>query len=113
MAVHAAGRPARTDVRVIASGQGISAVRCRLHTGRTHQIRVHMAYLGHPLVGDRLYGGASGLGLERQALHAHRLGFDHPVTGERLDFSQPAPEDLAQAWRSFVPSELAEAGGVL
>ena len=112
MAVHAAGRPARTDVRVIASGQGISAVRCRLHTGRTHQIRVHMAYLGHPLVGDRLYGGASGLGLERQALHAHRLGFDHPVTGERLDFSQPAPEDLAQAWRSFVPSELAEAGGV-
>ena len=84
-------------------------VECRLETGRTHQIRVHMAYLGHALIGDRTYGGrraasAAALGAEaaaavdafpRQALHAARLGFVHPVTGETLAFDSPLPADMA------------------
>ncbi|MBK9081641.1 MAG: RluA family pseudouridine synthase [Rhizobiales bacterium] len=86
-----------------------SLVACRLETGRTHQIRVHMAHVGHPLLGDATYAAgfrtkASLLGaqaraaldsLGRQALHAHRLGFEHPATGETLSFESPLPEDLA------------------
>jgi 23S rRNA pseudouridine1911/1915/1917 synthase len=72
-------------------------VGCKLKTGRTHQIRVHMAWLGHPLVGDVLYGGKSALGLTRQALHAYRLVLDHPITGQRLDCKAPLPTDLIQA----------------
>jgi 23S rRNA pseudouridine1911/1915/1917 synthase len=100
MAVHPAGRSARTDVQTLASAQGFTAVCCRLHTGRTHQIRVHLAHIGHPLVGDRLYGGAVELGLERQALHAWKLAFDHPILGEPLEFVRPPPEDLAKAWQA-------------
>lgn len=103
MAVHRGGRPARTDVQTLASAQGYTAVRCRLHTGRTHQIRVHLAHIGHPLVGDRLYGGAVELGLERQALHAWKLAFAHPVRGEPLEFVRPPPEDLAKAWQAVAP----------
>ena len=103
MAVHPSGRPARTDVQTLASAQGFTAVRCRLHTGRTHQIRVHLAHIGYPLVGDRLYGGTAELGLERQALHAWKLAFDHPVHGEPLEFVRPAPTDLSRAWEVVAP----------
>jgi 23S rRNA-/tRNA-specific pseudouridylate synthase len=70
MAIVASGKPARTDVERVASGAGFVALRCTLHSGRTHQIRVHLSAHGLPLVGDRLYGGAPALGMERQALHA-------------------------------------------
>jgi 23S rRNA pseudouridine1911/1915/1917 synthase len=102
MAVVAGGKPARTDVAVLAHGMGddgrpLTAVRCTLHTGRTHQIRVHLQRQGHPLLADVLYGGAPGLGLSRQALHAERLAFDHPVLGGRLAFESAPPPDLADA----------------
>jgi len=98
MAVLAAGKAARTDVERLACTDGVSAVRCTLHTGRTHQIRVHLASRGHPLVADALYGGRPLLGLSRQALHARRLALAHPVTGAALDFESPLPDELAQAW---------------
>jgi len=98
MAVVAGGKPARTDVTRLASRDGISAVQCRLHSGRTHQIRVHLSWRGHPLLADPLYGGAPALGLERQALHAARLGLQHPITHEPLAFEEPLPADLAAAW---------------
>jgi len=98
MAVLASGRTARTDVRRLAFAAGVSAVECRLHTGRTHQIRVHLASRGHPLVADLLYGGACALGLDRQALHAARLGLTHPVEGRLLVFEAPLPADLRSAW---------------
>lgn len=98
MAVHPGGKPARTDFFTLASTLGVSAVRCRLHTGRTHQIRVHLAHHGLPLVSDALYGGRPALGLVRQALHAASLSFDHPATGEQVSFDAELPEDLAQAW---------------
>jgi 23S rRNA pseudouridine1911/1915/1917 synthase len=72
-------------------------LRCVLHTGRTHQIRVHAAYVAHPLVGDAIYGGAPAGGLTRQALHAQRLAFTHPMTGQDLVFTAPLPADLLQA----------------
>jgi 23S rRNA pseudouridine1911/1915/1917 synthase len=98
MAVVASGRPSRTDVETVAVSGGISALRCTLHTGRTHQIRVHLAHLGHPLVADALYGGKPALGLTRQALHAFRLHLTHPVSGDELRFESPLPSDLASAW---------------
>jgi 23S rRNA pseudouridine1911/1915/1917 synthase len=98
MAVVPGGKPAITDVERVASGDGASALRCTLHTGRTHQIRVHLASRGHPLIGDTLYGGAPALGMQRQALHAHVLGFRHPATGESVTFTAPAPGDFGSAW---------------
>jgi len=98
MAVVASGKVARTDVLRIASGFGASALRCTLHTGRTHQIRVHLASRGHPLIADALYGGRPLLGLTRQALHAAALRFQHPATGESLSFEAIPPADLAAAW---------------
>jgi len=77
-----------------------SLLRVRLRTGRTHQIRVHLEAIGHPVVGDAVYAGRSPgetYGLERQFLHAARLAFDHPVTGARVDVRSPLPEDLAAA----------------
>jgi 23S rRNA pseudouridine1911/1915/1917 synthase len=111
MAVVAGGKPARTDVERLAvlDGPGggvrdaVTAVRCRLHTGRTHQIRVHLASRGHPLVADALYGGRPLLGLQRQALHAAELAFAHPQDGRPMAFSTPLPADLAAAWAG-VPS---------
>lgn len=98
MAVVAGGKPARTDVRRVAVRDGISAVQCRLHTGRTHQIRVHLAHRGHPLVADALYGGRPSLGLQRQALHAWRLVLPHPTVGGEVAVECPPPPDFAAAW---------------
>jgi 23S rRNA pseudouridine1911/1915/1917 synthase len=81
----------------VGAGATVSYVTCKLHTGRTHQIRVHLAWLGHPLVGDALYGGRPLLGMQRQALHAQRLVLDHPATGRRLDVSAPPPPDMQSA----------------
>ena len=91
------GKTARTTVTLLATQPEASLMRCKLHTGRTHQIRVHMAWLGHPLVGDALYGGRPLWGLTRQALHAQRLRLVHPISGELLDFVQPPPADLLAA----------------
>jgi 23S rRNA pseudouridine1911/1915/1917 synthase len=101
MAVVAGGKPARTDVEVLARRDGCSALRCTLHTGRTHQIRVHLAARGHALVGDTLYGGAPALGMTRQALHATRLAFVHPESGAALSFEAAPPPDLAAAWAAL------------
>ena len=91
------GKEARTDVTCVSSQAQGCLVRCSLHTGRTHQIRVHMAHLGHPLWADALYGGTPLHGLQRQALHAFRLAFAHPVTGQALELFAPLPDDFRQA----------------
>jgi len=98
MAVVGSGKPARTDVERIATDDTLSALRCTLHTGRTHQIRVHLASRGLPLVGDRLYGGRPAEGIERQALHAAELACAHPRSGRPLAFASPLPDDLAPGW---------------
>ncbi|WP_428424216.1 RluA family pseudouridine synthase [Methylibium sp.] len=105
MAVVPGGRAARTDVALLAARDAVSAVRCTLHTGRTHQIRVHMASCGHALLADSLYGGRELLGLTRQALHAHRLGFAHPVSRQALDFNAILPADLLAAWQQIVGAQ--------
>lgn len=91
------GKAARTDFELLSNGAQACLVHCTLHTGRTHQIRVHMAQLKHPLLGDALYGGAMGLGMTRQALHAYRLAFEHPVTHQALSFLAPLPPDFSGA----------------
>ncbi len=93
----AASRQARTHFEVLELLPRESYLEARLETGRTHQIRAHFAAIGHPLTGDPTYGGAERYGLGRQFLHAHRLAFAHPATGERLAFESPLPEDLEAA----------------
>ena len=86
-------KPAITHWQVIAGYRGYTHIACRLETGRTHQIRVHMSYIGHPLLGDSLYGGSSPeKGLEGQCLHACRLTLTHPGTGEEMTFCAPLPD---------------------
>lgn len=93
----AASRQARTHFEVLELLALESYLEAKLETGRTHQIRAHFAAIGHPLTGDLTYGGAERYGLERQFLHAHRLAFEHPLSGERLAFESPLPADLAAA----------------
>lgn len=98
MAVAAGGKEARTRYRVetrFTEPAAASLLECRLETGRTHQVRVHLAAIGHPVVGDLRYRGIRPqIQLDRPFLHATRLSFDHPTTGERLSFSSPLPADL-------------------
>ena len=92
-----AGKTAKTDIECLDSTDVGCWVRCTLHTGRTHQIRVHMASAGHPLVADALYGGAIAAGMTRQALHAFRLAFVHPLTKRAMEFRSPLPPDMRAA----------------
>lgn len=98
MAIVAEGRPARTHFRALGPVGGDTLVLARLETGRTHQIRVHFAGIGHPIVGDAVYGRRSDL-VDRQFLHAWRLGFQHPRTGAWMAFEAPLPDDLVAALR--------------
>jgi 23S rRNA pseudouridine1911/1915/1917 synthase len=93
----AASREARTHFTVLELLPAETYLEARLETGRTHQIRAHFAAIGHPLVGDPTYGGERKHGLERQFLHAHRLAFVHPASGERLTFVSELPDDLGAA----------------
>jgi 23S rRNA pseudouridine1911/1915/1917 synthase len=102
MAVVSTGRPARTDLTRLARFDSADLLRAHLFTGRTHQIRVHLASIGHPVVGDDTYGGGGGrklmgLPLRRHFLHAAWLIFRHPVTGETVDLRSPLPEELHRA----------------
>lgn len=94
------GAPARTEYTVLEQRSGLSLVRIRLHTGRTHQIRVHFAALGCPLLGDRVYGSASAR-IDRPALHSAFLHLLQPITGEQIDLELPMPEDMEAIWRSM------------
>ena len=90
-------REARTHFELERALPGYSLLRLKLETGRTHQIRVHLQAIGHSIAGDPEYGGRGALGLERQFLHATRLAFAHPLTGEPIDVSSPLPDDLSEA----------------
>jgi 23S rRNA pseudouridine1911/1915/1917 synthase len=90
-------REARTHFELERALADTTLLRLRLDTGRTHQIRVHLQAIGHPVAGDPEYGRAGLLGLERQFLHATRLAFDHPITGEPVEVRSPLPEDLQRA----------------
>lgn len=74
-------------------GIKFSVIKCKLETGRTHQIRVHMAYIGHPLLGDDLYGGNTSL-IKRQALHSYKISFVHPITKQKFSFEAMIPNDI-------------------
>ena len=95
MAISPRGRSALTHYTVIERLPGATLVQCRLETGRTHQIRVHMRHIGHPILGDPVYGVADIPEIRRQALHAAKLEFTHPRSGERLVFRAPLPGDFA------------------
>ena len=97
------GRSAKTEYRVLRSGNDISLVECTLHSGRTHQIRVHLHHLGHPVLGDKLYGGKRAGDFPRQMLHAWKLAFRHPRSGDEMSFEAPVPIDFAAAMRK-IPS---------
>ncbi len=99
----ARGRQAVTDYRVLKQFADFALVELHIHTGRTHQIRVHMAHIGHPVVGDATYGHKSGIGspkpkiaVARMMLHAYKLGFTHPRTQEFVEFTAPVPEDMVK-----------------
>ena len=89
------GKPAVTEYEVLKRFDDFDVLRLCLRTGRTHQIRVHMSFLGHPLLGDTLYGGKTEK-ISRQALHAADVSFVHPVTGEALHFEAPLPQDMEE-----------------
>jgi 23S rRNA pseudouridine1911/1915/1917 synthase len=102
VAIVATGRPAKTDFTRLARFESVDLLRAHLHSGRTHQIRVHLSSIGHPVVGDDTYGGGGGrkllqLPMERHFLHAAWLAFTHPMTKLSMDFRSPLPEDLSRA----------------
>ena len=110
MAVTADGRPAITHYQVVARIPALTEadrsvdfdaalLELQLETGRTHQIRVHLAAIGHPVLGDEMYGGPTAPGISRPALHAQTLGFDHPATGQPLGFEVEAPEDFSRLYQ--------------
>ena len=105
IAVVSGGKRAVTHYRTIEPLTGAALVECRLETGRTHQVRVHMASLGHPLVGDLVYGGrhpvAERLGFARQALHAARLGFVHPISGATQVYDSAMPDDMQELFSAL------------
>jgi len=112
---HADARQSVTTFRVLerfmagVHDDGYTLVECKLFTGRTHQIRVHMDYIKHPVVGDPMYGRRrprAELGLDRQFLHAYRIAFDHPMTGARVDLLDPLPGDLAKRLRALEPESM-------
>jgi len=114
MAVRDTGRPARTAYEVLDAWDApdVALLECTLETGRTHQVRVHLSAIGHPIVGDRTYGGRI---LDdapvRPFLHAHRLAFDHPIDGGRLELEDPLPAELVVLLESFgSPAGPADAG---
>ena len=98
---HQAGKTASTGFTLLDNADKGCWVQCTLQTGRTHQIRVHMASIGHALVGDTLYGGHAVAGMERQALHAFRLAFEHPFTQAALEFYAPLPPDMTAALENW------------
>ncbi len=110
MAVTIDGREARTryEVRDRWSRIEVARLACTLETGRTHQIRVHLAAIRHPVVGDATYGGfRQSLPLDRPFLHAEQLAFTHPVSGERLRFEMALPDDLAEVLDRLGPPDAA------
>jgi 23S rRNA pseudouridine1911/1915/1917 synthase len=118
MAVVAAGRTARTDLVRLARFDAVDLLRAQLHTGRTHQIRVHLASIGHPVVGDDTYAGGGarrvvGLPPRRHFLHAAWLALEHPVTGETLDFRSPLPPDLRASLAAIAGAAVASDAGDL
>ena len=105
MAIRSRGRPAKTDWKVVGSWPGASLLELRLHTGRTHQIRVHASAASCPVAGDAIYGGVNSLTriakVSRQLLHAYQLSFTHPKSGEQLSFTAPPPPDFT-AFQSYL-----------
>jgi 23S rRNA pseudouridine1911/1915/1917 synthase len=106
------GKPAKTHYKVMeALGSTAALVECRLETGRTHQVRVHLAHIGHPIIGDPVYGRPRNipgltLGIKRQALHAAVLGFQHPASHKRLRFESVLPQDFTETYsqlKAFAP----------
>lgn len=91
------GRSARTDYRIIKSSGDASVIQCQLHSGRTHQIRVHLHHIGHSILGDKVYGGSVARKFDRQMLHAWRLAFTHPRTQQRQMFEADVPNDFQEA----------------
>ena len=100
MAVDPQGRDALTRWRVLARGRAATLLDVRILTGRTHQIRVHMQAIHHPVAGDPLYGTRHGVPVGRLMLHAYSLAFTHPRTGKRMAFTAPWPEDFSRGLRS-------------
>jgi 23S rRNA pseudouridine1911/1915/1917 synthase len=95
------GRSAKTEYRVLRAGNDISLLECTLHSGRTHQIRVQLHDLGHPVLGDKLYGGKRAGDFPRQMLHAWKLAFRHPSSGNEMSFEASVPPDFAEAMRQI------------
>jgi len=100
--VHKRGKNSETEFKVLNRGQAGALIEAHPKTGRTHQVRVHLSALGYPLLGDVLYGASETDLILRPALHACLLAFNHPITGQKLAFSRPAPEDFQRALERFL-----------
>lgn len=106
MAVAKEGKDAITHFKVLERFEGYTFLEIKIETGRTHQIRVHFSYIGHPIVGDTLYGIDTHTApfIQRQALHAYKVSFFHPITKKQMDFCSPIPEDIKQLISSLTKS---------